>query len=470
MDIQASHAPSIPNPPTGPYGEIISEGTSVTHRALCELSSKLTRSLSAGLLIRLSNEDEDVLKFGPQYFSRGEGSAYVHYIEGGFSLRLGYFNAHFTPLSLMRWDAEDNARIGGTAEGCACIGGTGAILLENLEELAPELTFEGVSVSHAIGHILDFQAFYARPGIANEISTGEFLANSERLSDFAYRRDLYAFRANFNVDPPSLTKPALISLHYLRTRDDEKSATFVGSIHDPQGFATDNRVYGALLSVPLRDRLSLDVELDRTETEDNVRNPIGTADWGTGYLATLKGELLWGVSASLAYLSLSREFHSSYAALSYMPNMKGVRANLSVRRGRLNSDFFVKFLEPHGTVDEATPSEFLPSTRSKFQSQLTLGLWASTGLLKAFEMGGGWLLERETNEVYQYYVEPVPPPGHQRLERQRIKSTLTFQLVRFFTERNSAEFLYQYMDYTDEIEPMNDYSLHRTSLQFSARF
>ncbi len=465
MDIQLEHDPLIPSPPTGPYGEAVERGTSMSHRALFELGARPTNSLTAGVLVRLSNEDEDVLRLGPEYFSRSEGSAYVHYREGDFSLRLGYFDAYFTPLSLMRWDAEDNARTGGTASGCACAGATGAILFESLEELGPTLTFEGLSVSQALGDILDVRAFYARPGVANEISQGEFLANPERLLEFAYRRDLYAFRASFNVNPPSFSEPALVSLHYVRTRDDEESATFVGSAYDPQGFAADNRVYGALLSVPLLKRLSLDVEIDRTETDDNVLDPIGTSDWGTGYLASLKGEILKDVSASLSYLSLSREFHSSFAALSYQPNRKGLRASLSVRRGGFDSDIFVKYLEPHGPVDEVSPSPFLPSTRSKSRDQITVGLWASIDLLQVFEVGGGWLLERETDNVYRVGMFPGPLGVHERR-----KNTLSLQLVRALSKRNSAELLYQYIDYADEIESMNDYSIHRTSLQFSVRF
>ncbi|KPJ58673.1 MAG: hypothetical protein AMJ46_13800 [Latescibacteria bacterium DG_63] len=470
MDIQMSHAPSIPNPPTGPYGEVIREGTSVAHRAQIELSSKLTSSLTAGVVIRLSNEDEDVLKFGPQYFSRSEGSAYVQYREGDFLLRCGYFDAHFTPLSLMRWDANDNARTGGTASGCICAGATGAILLESLEELRPELTFEGLDLSQAIGDLLDIGAFYARPRVANEISMGEFLANPERLSDFAYRRDLYALRANFNVNYPGLVNPGLMSLHYLRTRDDRESATFVGSQYDPQGFAADNRVYGALVSLPLHDRLSLEIDLERTDTNDNVIDPASMTHCGTGYLAVLKGDILRGVTASLSYLSLSWGFHSSYAALSYLPNRKGVRANVSIHRDWLDSDVFVKFLEPTGARIHFFPDAVLPSIRSEFKNHLTLGLWASTNAPKAFELGCGWLLEREIDDVYRYYVEPIPPSGYQHLELQRRKSTLTLQLVHAFSARSTAELLYQYMDYTDKIETLNDYSVHRTSLQFSVRF
>jgi peroxiredoxin len=469
MNICTDHDPDIPAPPTGPYGEIIREGLSQTHRAQIELSGRITNSLTAGTLIRLSNEDDDVIKFGPQYFSRREGSAYVQYRENDFSLRLGYFDTHFTPLSLMRWDAQDNPRTGGTSTGCAtCAGATGAILLESLEELGPELTFEGASLQHAVGELMDVTAFYARPAAANEISMGEFLANSETLDDFAYRRDLFGLRANLNVNHPALANPALMSLHVLRTRDDHNSATFVGSIYDPRGFALDNRVYGALLSVPLHKRIWLEVELDRTETYDNVLDPIDTAEWGTGYLTTVRGDIPGGVDVSLSYLSLTEDFQSSFAALSYVPNRKGVRAGLNVRRGRLSSDVFVKFLEPYGDVAEVYPSPFQPSTRSQFKNHLTAGLWLSSGVCKGIELGGGWLMEREMHDVYRYTVEPSSGVAPRDLARS--KNTFTLQLVSAFSPRSWAELLYQYMHYTDEIESMNDYSAHRTSLQFSTKF
>ncbi|UCF79030.1 MAG: TlpA family protein disulfide reductase [Candidatus Eiseniibacteriota bacterium] len=456
--------------PTGPYGEAIRQGSSSAHRIQCELSGKITESLTAGVLLRLSNEDEAVLVLGPQYFSRSEGSAYAQYRSKDFMVRLGYFDAHFTPLSLMIWDSEDNARTGGTASGCACAGVTGAILLESLEELGPELTFEGMSVSHSAGELLDLRAFYARPRLANEISAGDFLADPEALEDFAYQRDLYALRANVNVQHPSFASPALMSLLYVRTVDDDRSATFVGSQYDPRGFASDNRVYGALISVPLHDRLSMEVDLERAETYDNVLNPAEIADWGTALLGTLRGRVTTGVSVSASYLSLSEEFHSAYAALSYLPNRTGVRASVSVRRGGFSSDLFAKFLKPYAEETTFTPDFFPPATRARFKSQLTLGAWASRQLFGDLELGGGWLLERVVDDVSRPLPGPLPPAGYEHLKFQKRKNIFTLQLLRALAARSSGEFVYQYVDYTDKIEPANDYSLHRTSLQFSIRF
>jgi hypothetical protein len=325
-------------------------------------------------------------------------------------------------------------------------------------------------VSQSVGELLDLRAFYARPRLANEISAGDFLADPEALEDFAYQRDLYALRANVNVNHPAFAGPALMSLHYVRTVDDENSATFVGSQYDPRGFASDNRVYGALVSVPLHDRLSMEVELDRAETHDNVLNPIGIADWGTALLGTLRGKVATGVDVSASYLSLSGGFHSAYAALSYLPNRTGVRASVSLRRGSFSSDFFAKFLRPYAEETTFTPDFFPPASRARFENQLTLGAWASTLLLSGLELGGGWLLERVVDDVSRPLPGPQPQAGYEHLKFQKRKNIFTLQLLRSLAARSSAELVYQYVDYVDRIEPANDYSIHRTSLQFSIRF
>ncbi|UCF77994.1 MAG: hypothetical protein JSW03_07720, partial [Candidatus Eiseniibacteriota bacterium] len=264
--------------------------------------------------------------------------------------------------------------------------------------------------------------------------------------------------------------PALMSLHYVRTADDKKSATFVGSQYDPRGFASDNKVYGALVSVPLHDRLSMEVEFDRTETYHNVLNPSEIADWGTALMGTLRGKVAAGVNVSASYLSLSEEFHSAYAALSYLPNRTGVRASVSVRRGGFSSDLFAKFLKPYAEETTITPDFFPPATRARFKNQFTLGAWASRQLFGDLELGGGWLLERVVDDVDRPLPGPLPPAGYEHLRFQKRKNVFTLQLLRTLAARSSAELVYQYVDYADKIEPANDYSLHRTSLQFSIRF
>jgi len=469
MDMQIDRTSPVGGAPSGPYGEALEQGKSITHRFQCELGTKITNSVMAGALLRLSNEDEKILALGPQYFSRTEGSAFAQYTSSFLSIRLGYFDTYFTPLSLMRWDLEDNPKSGGRASGCACAGATGAVLLQSLEELGPTLTFEGANVSSAVADLIDVNAFYGRPRSAHEVTTAEYLANPEALGDFAYRQDLYGLRATFNAGRlTGLARPS-VSLHYVTARDDEESAKFPGTAYDHRGFAVKNEVYGAALSVPFQSKLSLDMEFDRTRWDGDVRSAADGVAWGTGWLGTLRAELLPGLRTSAAYFYLSDGFHSAYGALSYPSGRKGARGNVSVTAGPFYCDLFAKYAKPH---EYFAPVPLCGVSRcyeeSRFDDQLTVGLWVSANVLRLFEVGGGWILEREAWDLYD--VDPVLPAGREHLERERKKNTLTFELTHAFSARNSAEFLYQYIDYEDEIFPDDGYTAQRTSLQFSLRF
>jgi len=470
MDMQVDRTSSIGGAPTGPYGEALEQGKSITHRFQCELSARITNSVMAGALLRLSNEDVRILALGPQYFSGAEGSAFAQYASSFLSIRLGYFDTYFTPLSLMRWDLEDNPESGGRATECACAGATGAVLLQSLEELGPKLTFEGANLSSTVADLMDVNAFYARPRSAHEVTTGEYLANPEALGDFAYRQDLYGLRATFNVG--RLTGPGKpsVSLHYVTARDDEESAKFPGAAYDHRSLAVKNEVYGAALSIPFQRKLSLDMEFDRTKWDGDVRSALDGVVWGTGWLGTLRAELLPGLRTSAAYFYLSDGFHSAYGALSYAPGRKGARGNVSVTVGPLYCDLFTKYAEPDENEFVAVPMCGVSGCyeESRFDDQLTIGLWVSAKVLRLVEAGGGWILEREAWDLYD--IDPVLPAGRQHLERERKKNTLTFELTHAFSARNSAELLYQYIDYEDDIFSANDYTAQRTSLQFSLRF
>ncbi|MFH0779086.1 MAG: TlpA disulfide reductase family protein [Candidatus Eisenbacteria bacterium] len=478
MDIQIEHDPSVPAPPTGPYGERLEEGRSILHRFECEIAAHITSALRAGGLIRLSNESEDVLEFGPQYLSQKEGSAFADFRARHFSLRVGYFEEFFTPLSLMRWDRDDNPRAGGSGAGCACAGASGTVFLESLEELAPPLTFEGAAIGAGAGRLGDLRAFYARVRDPNEITFDEFLRDAESLSDFRYRRDLYGIRAQTSVPLAVRPESALFSAHYVTTRDDEESAHFVGSSTDSRGFALENQVYGGTLLLPLPGAFALSLEYDHSENVEDVRRSGGDKDEGDALLVTLKGTPLRGVTASAAYYCLSEGFYSSFAALSYATNRQVARAGLSFERGPFGWSVFAKHLSPcRAEVDYCPTPSLPPATCARFDGELTLGLWASARMpdspfareVGRFEFGGGWILQRESNEVYRPSdgIEPVP---YTRSELCRKKNTVTGQITCIFAKSSSVELTYQYVDFEDEIESLNDYTAHRTSLQFSVGF
>ncbi|MGD1048934.1 MAG: TlpA disulfide reductase family protein, partial [Candidatus Krumholzibacteriaceae bacterium] len=153
----------------GIYGEPVNPGSSVQYRVEVEASGRLAPHLRAGALLRISNEGEKVLESGPEYLGSEWGSAFVGVKAARLSARLGYFSLHMTPLTLMRWDWDDSPRIGGDT-GCGCGGAAaGTLLVESLEELGPDLTFEGALVTYG-GANLEARLFYAMPRRALETS------------------------------------------------------------------------------------------------------------------------------------------------------------------------------------------------------------------------------------------------------------------------------------------------------------
>jgi len=97
----------------GPYGEDIVPGNDFLFRFELEMSHRINRHLTVGGLLRISNEPEEVLEAGPKYLGSEWGSAYAEMNYKLLRLRAGYFRISMTPLTLMRWDWNDNPRIGG---------------------------------------------------------------------------------------------------------------------------------------------------------------------------------------------------------------------------------------------------------------------------------------------------------------------------------------------------------------------
>jgi len=466
MDIRLGQDPLSLTEPTGLYGETLEEGRFLTHRFELELGASIGDGLDAGALFRLSNEDEKVLELGPQYFANTLGSVYVQYSGRGFRARLGYFDTHFTPLSLMRWDAEDNPRLGGQSGSCACAGAAGAILLGSLEELGPSLTFEGLDLYWPFAPYADVRAFYALPRIAHEVSYEEYISHSGSLLDFRYRRDLYGVRANFN--PGSILgslSPAL-SLHSVVTRDDEESATLPREGLDFFVPAINDQVYGGTMAITLHRRFAAKAEFDRTRMDPDVRGSSDTIVWGSGFLGTIEAEISERANVSASYYQASEGFASAYSALSYEPGRRGVRGTARLGVKRLELELFAKYLEPVEADSErvlGTPGYYV------LQSDFTLGLWMSGHVLSFLQVGGGWVFRRQTHDVYpSVFVEPndITYGTGLRLDDH----VLNVEVGRDFGSRNKVELTYQYLRHTDEVNPTNEYSAHRTSLQCSLRF
>lgn len=324
----------------GLYGEAARAGRTVLQRLEAEATASVAKGLRVGGLLRISNENEEVLEKGPAYYSSEWGSAFVEAYGSGISIRLGYYSIYMTPLTLQRWDWEDNPRIGGDA-GCGCGPSAGTILFESLEELGPKLTFEGALAEAALG---DFEArfFYAMPRRALETRyehyrskiapyahySLEVLGGEIRWQRFDGRtrsswklsaRALYSFENRFSVDFGALGYPAVAPWHNVSVASFSAEVPVFSFVHLRAEVAPWSRTV--------------------TENWDSSREHVLRSKVeGKGFLCGIVHESGAERSVAVDYVRLDPDYAAPFMALSYEPNAEGVRASV---RQSLFSDRFV---------------------------------------------------------------------------------------------------------------------------------
>jgi hypothetical protein len=305
---------------------------------MLEVSHPVAKAIRVGGMIRVSNEDEEVLQSGPEYLSSDVGSAFIEYQTPTVMSRFGYYAIAYTPLSLMRWDLEDDPEGGGG--GCAVCGGpggAGAILGETLEELAPDITFEGVKAEVAPTETFGTSAFFARSTIANE----------------AYPVLTFGGRAGFKKYVKRTSSFLDVAAVIVRSQDDRKSSDNDGAI-EPGSTDFSNIAYGVTWHVPLVKELALTGEwtLGRTESEDLGRPLSRRIEiQGRGAIASLSAKIDRALSVDASYIYLSPNWDSYFRALSYNPNRQGVRIRVEYGDDDLLVALFAKYLQ---TIDPAS--------------------------------------------------------------------------------------------------------------------
>lgn len=313
------------SPVFGTYGEILNRGFSQKHRFILEATYPVATSITVGGKIRVSNEDDDVLRSGPEYLSSRFGSAFAAYDTPAVQARFGYYDVNYTPLSLMRWDVRDDPEGGGG--GCAVCPGTpgvaGTILGESLEELGPVLTFEGLKVDLSPSEAVGCDGFFARSAVAGEVY--DVLTFGGRL-----RFTRYLQHASSLMD---------ISLLAVRSEEDKRSKE-ADLISHPEPFG--NTVIGVAWTVPVVQGLELQGEWTHSESRNQTDRIPDIA--GNGTISGLNAKLPWGLRAEASYIYLSPNWDSYFRALSYSYNRRGPRARLEYERGRLLIAIFAKYL------------------------------------------------------------------------------------------------------------------------------
>jgi hypothetical protein len=325
----------------GSYGEPLRQMMDLHYRLTINIKGQVARGVAAGGLLRVSNEDPETLQSGPMYLTNDLGSAFVEIRRHEWSGRLGYYDIHFSPLTLQRWDFGDNPPSSGSGSSgsCSSCGGVSrSISLEALDDLGPEIIFEGARIAGSPLPWFDLLAAYARP-------RRESGFDWNRPESFAYRQDLFAVQATFTGRIQGVGQPAL-ALNYVSTRDSKSSSPFWPETmaYDSMSFIHQNEVYSAHLETDLPLGFGLNGEYARSyqRADSIIARGEGLDDWAT--LVEFSHQTDHGTRLAAAWLRIGPDYLAAYSALSYQKNKVGMRASAACFRDRWGLSLFYKVL------------------------------------------------------------------------------------------------------------------------------
>jgi hypothetical protein len=367
----------------GPFGEELPRGKRFLYHMDLELAVQLSTCLEAGGLLRLSNEGDAVLEGGPQYLSHGTGSVFARYKYRLAMVTAGYYDIHFTPLTLMRWDTDDLPPQGGEIACGACGGGSDRFGAQNLEPMGPDLTFEGLHVKGEPLYQLRYTAFYAIPQWTRQVTL------AYQQPDFRFQRSVWGGMLDLRHPVALLSGPVVLQFTGLRLEDDPRDPTppafAVCTPHTENCCALDNTIFGTALTIPAGPWVSLQAEALQSQTRRRAADTIVTAlQKGYGLSGTVVFDMQSGkgrrLRLSAGYQSLDSSYTAPYSALSYIPNREGMRLAAAAQLHRLAVTLFYKSLrEKKRTYYDHTMKNNLYST------------WAEYALPWSITVGAGYL-------------------------------------------------------------------------------
>lgn len=332
--------------PAGPYGEPLPPGNDLLHRLHLKFEKRVGDRLRVGGLLRISNEGTDVLRSGPYFFDSRWGSLFAAFDLGRLDLRLGYFTTHMTPLTLMRWDWDDNPRTGGDT-GCNC-GAAGAVaIVRSLEELGPDLTFEGAAARYSSGGF-EADLFYAMPRRARTTPSVEYSFGGEETA--AYSLEMTGLRARWSRFDERTGRFWSAGLDFVGSWEDPRSVDAVSLGYAPFARYTSG-ILTASVGIPVTPDLGAEVEwIVFNRTDGHNLGPAGDDEAeleGAGGIAGIVYGFRDRIDIRADYVRLEEGFYSPFAALSYDPGRHGARVNgrLLLPGGRTSLSVFYKRLE-----------------------------------------------------------------------------------------------------------------------------
>lgn len=425
---------------SGLYGEDLKLGLSFRQRFDLSLDIFLTEYLTVGGTVRISNEDsEDVLP-PPDLVSTTALAGWwsVNFFKNPFDISLGAYETSFTPLTLMRWDQEDNP-LG--AAGCGCQVAVAGISGESLEELRADYRLEGAR-AQIHGRIGDITALYARPGIASEPEM--------------YTRHMFGARARLVLPYARNFTNLTIGITLLRAVDD--TASIDQALYDP----LQSDVVGFDLRIPLFWKLSCFAEYARSIRDDNLLSTVDPVRSENGFVAGLNIKSGDAVDAHALVLHLDPYFSPLYRALSYAKNRQGIRGSFTCRKiplfsHMLNISLYAKLLrEIKPTWNEVI---------SEWHGSLTDFNIANAAL--SYALFNRWKAESS----YEFRTsQRVDDPSTLADEIIDLKThVLSLSLCYEFTLQSTIIVQYQFIKNIDGLG-QDSYDAHVPMLQFSFKF
>jgi peroxiredoxin len=373
----------------GPYGQSLQAGNSLLQRYELEIAKSLGRHVRVGGLLRISNEGIEVLRAGPDYLDSEWGSVFGQIDYGWLSLRLGYYEMHMTPLTMMRWDWDDNPRTGGDA-GCGCGPAGGVLIVESVEELGPDLVFEGVRARLSSGEF-ETDVFYAMPRRARSVPVVAWQLIGEEMA--AYSMEIYGLQTRWRRHDRRTGSFWSAGLHFLGSWEDPRSVD-EGAL----GYAPFERYTSGILTatanLPIVSHVDLRGEWIMVNKAKGYNLGPGHDEEvdlsGSGGTAGLALDDAGPVDLNIDYLRLAKEFYSPFVAISYQPGRHGMRINGRVRLpgGWSALSVFYKRLE---SIDEVAgmEKENLSFTGVTIDADLESGPGGSISVLDRGEWRGG---------------------------------------------------------------------------------
>lgn len=422
--------------PIGAYGEALTEGLKFNHRMKLELEARISEKLSTGCLIRLSNEDQIVFDTGPEKLSKDQGSIFIKYDLQNFRWTFGYYDVHFTPLTLMRWDMEDNPEGGGASRCAVCPSEGGAITAESLEQLSPDLTFEGSKISADLGSNVNLTALFARPRVAQERNTFQQYLYGTYTKLFSYHKPSTSFR--------------WLGLTAMAIQDDENSVEFPSRIlYNP----INNKVYGVDFNLPIGKPLLFKGEFASSRLlEKNLEGQL-EKNKGNATIFSVLVKYPYRLVTGSSYLRISPEYKSIYNALSYSANNQGFRvsSNYDIIQDKLSAWIFYKWLKEIESTARNAP-ELL-----KTDSIISVG--ATISPIKGLLIRPGYILE-STGRKESENIEKL----------DKLMYNINVELVYNLARDSNISLKYQRVNHKDMVKEGKDHHANITSVLVSTSF